>query len=95
VAKHASGDQFHPVLPVRLVRVADVQPGERVQPQVDLNVEALGPVRGDHLVHGGWEVGAALPVGEQVNIIARALKNAVRRDRVPTRQREPERSTDP
>lgn len=55
------------------------------------DVEALGPVRGDHLVDGGREVGTTLPVGEQVHILARALENAVRRDRVPTGQGEPER----
>ena len=61
------GDQFDPVLPVRLVRVGDVQPGECVQPKVDLDIQALGPVRGDHVVHRGREVRPALPVGEQVH----------------------------
>jgi hypothetical protein len=78
-----------------VVRIGDVQPGKRVQTKVNPDVEALGPVRGDHLVDYGGESLARLPVGEQVHILARALENAVRRDRVPTGRGEPERPADP
>lgn len=89
-------DQLHPMRPVWLyvARIGDVEPGECVQSQVDLDIEALGLVCRDHLIYRGREVRLALPVGEQVHILARALQNPVHRDCVPASESKPEGSAD-
>src|SRR4051812_35350701 len=74
---------------IRSVRLADVQASERVQTQVDTDDEGRRLISGDHRVDGGREVGAASPVGEQVHVLAGALQDPVRGDRMPAGQGEP------
>ncbi|MEV1320010.1 hypothetical protein AB0J14_28480 [Micromonospora arborensis] len=50
---------------------------DRKSAKVDVDAEVFGTIGGDHLVDGGGEVGAALPVGEQVDVFAGAVEDSV------------------
>src|SRR5919197_1508110 len=85
------GDQFHPVLLIRVGCLADVQPSEGLQAEIDHDVESLAFIGSDDRIHSGRKVRAPLPVSEEVDVFAGPVDDAVRRDRVPSRQGETER----
>jgi hypothetical protein len=65
------------------------QPSESVIPPFDLNREAVVLVRLNHSGDRGIELVAAVPGGEQVNVLAGSLEKSSRLNRIAARESEP------
>jgi hypothetical protein len=72
-----SGDQFHPVDLVGLARVGHVEPRDQFVPKLRLDLETVRSVRRDHRIDGSREIRRSVPAGEQVDVLARPLKDPV------------------
>jgi hypothetical protein len=76
------GDQFHPVDLVGLARVGHLKPRDQLVPKLRLDLETVRSVRRDNRIGGGREIRTSVPVGEQVDVLARPRKDPMGRDSV-------------